>query len=164
MCIGIFKNKWKSFEPTIEYLSVVNGLNSVTKLHQYSQKFKYIAEKKDYWKTPVEFYNDGGGDCEDWARWYVDILVRIIKIDGARFVIHSGYDKARWGNKKKCHAICVFPYQGKFGVFSNNQLYIGLSGYEGAGHITFPDGLKYQEIRSWEGKVLEKKYQWFRTF
>jgi len=29
--------------------------------------FKYIADEKDHWKTPSEFENDGGGDCEDFA-------------------------------------------------------------------------------------------------
>ena len=166
MCI--FKNKWKSFEPTTEYLSVVNGLTSVSKLYDYSKsKFIYIAEKKDYWETPIEFMSNGGGDCDGWARWYVDILVRIIKIDDARFVIHSGYDKARWGNKiwnVKCHAICVFEWQGKFGVFSNNELYIGIDSHEDAGKITFPDGLKYMEIRNSEGKAISRKFKLWGIF
>jgi len=162
MCIVI--NKWKSFEPTQEYLSVVKGLTSIIKLYQYSQKFKYIAEKGDHWKTPVEFMNDGGGDCEDWARWHVDILVRIISIEEARFVIHSGYDKKRWGNKMMCHAICVFPYQGELALFSNNLFKTGYKDYIEAGHYTFPDVLKYMEIKDWQGKVLEKKRKWFGTF
>jgi len=162
MCI--FKNKWKDFEPTKQYLSVVSGLTSVSKLYQYSQKFKYIAEKGDHWKTPVEFMNDGGGDCEDWARWYVDILVRIIKIEEARFVIHSGYNKKRWGNKLMHHAITVLPYQGKLALFSNNQFKTGYKDYIETGYFTFPDGLKYQEIRDWQGKVLSRKFKIFGTF
>lgn len=44
MCI--FLNKWKSFEPTTKYLSVVSELTSITKLYDYSQKFEWVAEKK----------------------------------------------------------------------------------------------------------------------
>jgi hypothetical protein len=28
---------------------------------------KYIPETGDYWKSPREFFRDGGGDCEDFA-------------------------------------------------------------------------------------------------
>lgn len=157
------RNKWKDFEPTKQYLSVVSGLTSVTKLHNYLKQFKPKAEKgwRDYWKTPIEFIEnkDEPNDCEDFARFAVDVLVRIIGIDGARFVIHSGYDKSRWKGVKY-HAICIFPYKGKLAVFDFNKLYTGLSSYEGAGHITFPDGLKYQEVRDWQGKILSKKRKW----
>lgn len=162
MCIVI--NRWKDFEPTEQYLLIIKGLTSISKLHQYSQKFKYIAEKRDKWKTPVEFMNDGGGDCEDWARWYVDILVRITKIEDARFVIHSGYDKKRWGNKKYCHAICALSYQGKLALFSNNRFRTGYKDYIETGYYTFPDGLKYMEVRDWQGKILEKKRKWIGVF
>lgn len=164
MCI--FRNKWKDFEPTKQYLSIVSGLTSVTKLHNYSQKFKYIAEKGDYWKTPIEFLNDGGGDCEDFARFTLDVLHRILDIEG-KFVIQSGYNKASWGNKiwnVKCHAICVFEWQGKFGVFSNNQLYAGIDNYENAGKILFVDGLKSQIVRDWQGKILSRKYKLIGVF
>ena len=97
-------------------------------------------------------------------RFTVDVLVRIIGIEEARGLIHYGYDKARWGNKKKGHAITVFPYRSKLAVFSNRELYTGINNYEEAGHIAFPDGLKYQEIRDWQGKILEKRYQWFGKF
>jgi len=165
MCIGVLKNKWKKFEPTAEYLSIVSGLTSILKLHNYSKNnFKYIAEKRDKWKAPIEFMADGGGDCEDWARWYIDILVRIIKVDDPRFVIHSGYNKKRWGDKKMCHAITVLPYSGKLALFSNQIFKTRYQDFIGTGHYTFPDGLKYQEVRDWQGKVLEKKSQWFGTF
>ena len=28
---------------------------------------KYIPDNNDYWKSPIEFERDGGGDCEDFA-------------------------------------------------------------------------------------------------
>lgn len=169
MCI--FRNKWKDFKPNQKYLSVVSGLTSVAKLHDYLKQFKPKAESagKDNWKTPWEFIEnkDEPNDCEDLARFAVDVLVRIIGIDKARFIIQSGYDKERWGNKiwnVKCHAICVFEYQGKFGVFSNNELYTGIDSYEDAGRITFKDGLKFQQVRDWTGKILSKKYKIFGVF
>lgn len=162
MCFVI--NKWKSFTPTKQYLSIVSGLTSVTKLHQYSQKFKYIAEKGDYWKTPIEFLNDGGGDCEDFARFTLDVLHRILNIEGARFVIHSGYDKKRWGNKLGCHAITVFPYNGKLALFNNNEFKTGYKDYIDTGHYTFIDGLKTMVIRNNEGKIISRKFKIFGVF
>lgn len=162
MCI--FLNKWKSFEPTKEYLLVVNGLTSVTKLYQFIQQFQYTGEKGDIWQTPEEFLKNEHLDCEDFARFAVDVLVRVIKIDGARFVIHSGYNKARWGNKMMCHAITVFPYSGKLALFSVNKFKTGYKDYIETGHYTFPDGLKYMECRDWTGKILNRKWKIFGNF
>ena len=164
MCI--FLNKWKSFEPTTEYLSVVGGLTSVTKLHDFIQQFQWTGEKGDIWQTPEEFLKNEHLDCDDFMRFTCDILVRIMGIE-AKGLIHSGYDFKRWGNKiwnLKGHAITVFNYQGKFGVFSNNQLYTGLSSYEECGYKTFPDGLKFQEVRDYNGKVLSRKFRIFGVF
>ena len=166
-----FKRKWRQFVPTQKYLSVVGGLTTITKLHNYLKQFKWQGEKtwKDYWKTPIEFIEnkDNNNDCEDFARFAVDVLVRIIHIEEAKFVAHIGYNKKEWGSKiwnLRGHVICVFPSEGKFGVFNNNQLYIGINSYEDAGKLTFPDGLKYQEIRNWEGKILSRKFKLFGTF
>ena len=88
MCI--FFNKWKSFEPITQYLSIVSGLTTITKLHNYLKQFKWQGEKawKDYWKTPIEFIEnkDNNNDCEDFARFAVDVLVRIMGITEARFL------------------------------------------------------------------------------
>ena len=164
MCIVI--NKWRTFEPTKQYLSIVSGLTSVDRLHSYLKQFKWQGEKGDHWKTPMEFIEnkDKNNDCEDFARFTVDVLFRVMDKIGARFVIHSGYNKEIWGNKCKCHAITVFPYEGKLAVFSNNRLYKGIDSFEDAGKILFVDGLKYQEVRSWQGKVFSKRRKWIGTF
>lgn len=163
-----FRNKWKDFEPNQKYLSIVSGLTSVSKLYNYLKQFKWQGEKgwRDYWKTPLEFIEnkDKDNDCEDFARFAVDVLVRIIGIDDTRFIVHCGYNKERWGNKKYCHAICVFPYQGKLAVFNNQQFKTGFENHIETGHLTFPDGLKSQVIRDWQGKVLKRRYQLFGTF
>lgn len=35
------------------------------------QRYSYQKETKDYWKSPREFENDKGGDCEDFALYYL---------------------------------------------------------------------------------------------
>jgi len=161
MCI--FKNKWIKFTPTDKYLQVVKDLTSVAKLHNFIMQFQYTGEKGDVWQTPEEFLKNKHLDCDDFMRFTVDVLVRIIKID-AKGVISSGYDKTRWGNKKLCHAITVFPYRGKLALFSNMEFKTGYNSYEDACKYTFPDGLKYMEIRDWQGKVLSRKFKIFGTF
>lgn len=164
MCI--FKDKWpKDFEPTKQYLSVVSRLTSVLKLYNYSKdNFVYIAEKIDHWCDPIEFMENGGGDCENWTRWYVDILVRIQKKEDARFIIHSGYNKKRWGDELHHHAICVFKYQGKYAVLDVKQFASGYESHLVTGYRMFPDGITRMVVRDWQGKILEKKRKWIGTF
>lgn len=158
MCI--FKDKWKQFTPTAEYLAVVKDLTTINKLYQFIQQFKRKEDIKDYWQTPEETLILLTYDCDDSMRFTVDVLKRVMGIE-AKGIIQSGYDYERWGKVKHCHAITVFPYQGSLAVFSNKRLYTGINSYEEAGYITFPDGLKYQEVRDWQGKILEKKRKWF---
>ncbi len=156
MCI--FKNKWKDFEPTTKYLSVVGGLTSVTKLHNYLKQFKWQGEKGDHWKTPWEFIEnkDNNNDCEDFARLAVDVLVRIIGIKEARFIAYYAGLKG--------HAICAFPYRGKYSVFSNNELLHGFTDYIGIGHKFFPKGFRSMVVRDWQGKIIKKTRKWIGTF
>ena len=34
---------------------------------KYVASFEYQDDPKGYWKSPMEFERDGGGDCEDFA-------------------------------------------------------------------------------------------------
>jgi len=160
MCI--FRNKWKDFEPSEKYLKTVEPLTSVGLLHNFIQQFKRKEDIKDYWQTPEETLNRLTYDCDDSMRFTVDVLKRVMGIE-ARGLIHSGYDKSRWKGIRH-HAICAFPYQGKFGVFSNRQLYTDIDSFEDAGKIMFKDGLRYQEVRDWQGKILSKRRKLFGTF
>ena len=165
MCIS-FKNKWTKFEPTQEYLDVVKGLTSVTKLYQFIQQFKRKEDVTDYWQTPEETIILLTYDCDDSMRFTVDVLKRVMGIE-ARGIISSGYNNARWGNKiwnVKCHAITIFPYNGKFALFSNREFKTGYNSYEDACKYTFPDGLKSMIIRDWQGEILSKKSQLMGTF
>jgi len=163
MCISIFKNKWQKFTPTEEFLYAIKDLTSIKKLHEFLKTYTWIKEIKDYWKTPEEFLLESG-DCEDFSIFALYILVKVIGIEEARFVFHNGYDYERWGKTKKGHAICAFPYRDKLAIFDQNKFKSGFDDYEEIGHYTFPDGLKYQEVRDWQGKILSRKYNWFRTF
>lgn len=165
MCISKrrWANSWTKFEPTSKYLLAVRDLTSITKLHDFLQDYEYTGEKGDIWQTPEEFLKNEFLDCDDFMRFNVDVVKRIIKIE-SRGIIHSGYNKKRWGNEIVHHGICVFPYQGKLGMFNNRRLILGIESYEDAGRITFLDGLKGQQVRDPEGKILSDKYKWFGTF
>ena len=156
MCI----NRWRKFNPTDEYLSIINQLNTVEKLRNYMEKIEYIAEKIlwDKWQTPIETIKRGKGDCEDFAILAVDVLVRIIKIVEARFISYIGRHIGQG------HSVCVFPYKAKLYVFSNNNLVAYGKDYIDIGHLFFEDGLKCMEIRDYKGNVLERKIKIFGTF
>jgi len=161
-----FKNKWTKFKPTTEYLSAVKDLTTVDKLYHFIQKFKRKEDVKDYWQDPEETLILLTYDCDDSMRFTVDVLKRVMGID-AKGIISSGYDFARWGNKiwnVKCHAICVFPYNGKFALFSNMEFKSGYNSYEDACKYTFPGGLKSMVVRDWQGKVESRKFKLFGTF
>ena len=167
MCFKKQLNKWTKFVPTQEYLDAVKRLTTVTKLYQFIQQFTRKEDKTDYWQTPEETLNRMTYDCDDTMRFTVDVLVRVIGIKEARGIISSGYNNARWGNKiwnVKCHAITVFPYQGKLAIFSNKEFKSGYNSYKDACKYTFPDGLKSMIVRDWEGKILSKKSQLIGTF
>ena len=157
------KDKWQKFEPTKEFLGIVKEFTSISKLHLFLQRYTWVKEKKDYWKTPEQFMLESG-DCEDFARFAVDVLVRIIKQDKARFICYSGYNHEKNSNELKGHAICAFPYRGKLAIFSNNKFHSGFNNYVEIGHKYYPDGLKSMEVRNSEGKILEKKRPLFGTF
>lgn len=40
---------------------------SLRDVNEYINSFEYQGEDDDTWKSPVQFYADGGGDCEDFA-------------------------------------------------------------------------------------------------
>jgi len=162
MCM--FLNKWRQFEPTTDYLSAIKGFNTITKLHNYILKYKYVSDKKDYWQTPVETFIRGKGDCEDFARFTTDVLVRIQNRENVRFIVYEGYYISNGKKLRKGHAVTVFPYHERYSIFSNNELLHQYNDYLAIGHKFYPDGLKYMEIRDWNGKVLSKKWKLFGTF
>lgn len=165
--------RWRKFIPTQQYLSVISGLTSVQKLHSYVQEFHYEWDiikilwwkvMWDYWQTPEQTLDRKAGDCEDSAIFNVDVLGRVQNID-AKLILYFGYNFERFGYKLWMgHAVCVFPYQGLYSVFSNQELTHAFKDYLHVGHAFYPDGLKYMEVRDWKGKRISRKLKLFGTF
>lgn len=145
---------------------IFNGISTVSikSLEKISNKHYYDIEVEDNHNFVLADSGVISHNCEDWARWYVDILVRIQKKEDARFIIHSGYNKARWGDELHHHAICVFKYQGKYAVLDVKQFASGYESHLATGYRMFPDGITRMEIRDWQGKILEKKRKWIGVF
>ena len=163
MCIS-FKNKWLKFTPTQKYLDAVKYVKTITELDYFLDRITYTSDDKDYWQTPEETLNRGKGDCDDFARFALDILVRIQKREDVRFVIYRGYYTKDGVKKYSGHVVCIFPYNGKYSVFSNTKYYTLKDNYIDIGHIFYPKGLRYMEIRNDEGKVISRKYKLWGTF
>jgi len=148
--------RWRKFKPSKEYLSIVNGLTTVEKLYSYIQRFHYewdvikILWWKilwDYWQDPEQTLQRRAGDCEDSAIFNADVLGRVQNID-AKLILFFGYNRKRFGWKFWMgHAVCIFPYQGKYSMFSNQSLAHGYNNYLQIGKNFYPDGLKYLEVR-----------------
>ena len=103
-------------------------------------------------------------NCEDSAIFNCDILGRVQNID-AKMLLLFGYNRKRFGWKFWMgHAVCIFPYQGRYSMFSNQSLTHGYDSYEQIGHSFYPDGLKYMEVRNHTGKVLSRKFKLFGKF
>jgi hypothetical protein len=159
------KDKWRQFEPTANYLAAVEKLDTVEKLHNYMEyNLRYVSDEKDYWQTPEETFIRGAGDCEDMARFALDVLVRIQNIVNARWIAYTGYYLKEGKKVRSGHAVCVFPLNEKYAVFSNNSLEYNFENYIDIGHDSYPEGLKKMEIRDWTGKILETKTNYYGTF
>lgn len=57
---------------TIALIVLLSGCSSpvpskVVQVNDVVNRYRYVNEKDDIWKTPEQFYRDGGGDCEDFA-------------------------------------------------------------------------------------------------
>jgi len=153
-----FKRKWTKFTPTQNYLDAVKDITTVSKLDLFLNNIKPKADVGDYWQTPEETLNLLTGDCEDYARLALDILVRVMGITDARFVVYNGYIVS---NKKGGHAVCVFQENNQLSVFTGFALKKGFTDYEEIGHSFYPKGIKYMEVRNDEGKVVSRKFKLF---
>ncbi len=159
MCIAKRK-KWTEFTPSPAYLQTVEGLTTVPLLLLFVQCFQWTGESgKDIWQTPEEFLRNFEIDCDDFMRFTCDVLKRVMGIEAVG-IVQSGYYSEGLG----CHAITVFPYEGKLAVFSNDYLYLGIDSYEDAGKILFTGGLKSQVVYDWQGNVLSRRFKVIGTF
>lgn len=78
---------WKKVITTNQSKSTIEKLESVnTFINQFEFKsdIEYTGAE-DYWKTPIEFVVDGGGDCEDFAiAKYFTLLLMQVPMDTLR--------------------------------------------------------------------------------
>ena len=159
------KDKWQKFEPTQNYIDVVSKLDTIEKLHDYMIKnIRYVSDEKDYWQVPEETLIRCAGDCEDFARFAIDVLVRVQKIDNVRWIFYVGYYRVNGKNIRKGHAVCVFPEDEHYNVFSNDSLLKCFDNYVDIGHDFYPFGLKRMEIRNWQGKMIDLRVNYLGTF
>lgn len=54
------------YEIESDELLTVKRINYYFNQYPYKEDFK-TRNQSDYWKTPAEFYDDNGGDCEDYS-------------------------------------------------------------------------------------------------
>lgn len=60
---------------------------------------KYIKEEVNYWKSPIEFYADGGGDCEDFS---------------AALIYELGPDASAVCYRREDGVHCIVLYNGEY--------------------------------------------------
>jgi len=159
------KDKWQKFIPTENYLEAVSKLDTIDKLHNYMKlNLRYVSDVKDYWQTPEETLIRSAGDCEDMARFAIDVLVRVQKLDDVRFICYDGYYMKNGKKARSGHAVCVFPVDEEYSFFSNNSLLEGFESYLQIGHESYPLGLKKMEIRNWQNYLIDLRVRYFGTF
>lgn len=107
--------KWGRFLKKIKSLPLREQINEV---NTYFNRHQYIIDpvnwgKKDYWATPVQFFNKNG-DCEDYAiSKYISLRKLGVPVKDMRIVV------LRDLNLKVAHAILVVYHQGKPLILDN---------------------------------------------
>ena len=74
---------------------------------------RYVADKADEWKTGKKTWQDGIGDCEDFAACVVD-LCKEIGFE-ARVMVFYGKDA------KEAHAVAIGRHEGQMWMSSNGE-------------------------------------------
>jgi hypothetical protein len=84
---------------------------------------KYIADPEHYWKSPKEFFADGGGDCEDFA----SALVYLLGTNASSIRISMVFSKTT-------HRIVkydgMFLEPGKYGIYYDANNLVILAEYD----------------------------------
>lgn len=70
----------KDIDPFPEYASLSFFLHSLKDIDHFNTilqtRFQYQQDDGDLWKTPEQFYFDGGGDCEDYAFFVAYVFLK----------------------------------------------------------------------------------------
>lgn len=65
---GNIQKRFNAWAKLIESQRNKPESEQLEKVNSFFNQFEYqLDELEDYWKSPVEFIVDGGGDCEDYA-------------------------------------------------------------------------------------------------
>jgi predicted transglutaminase-like cysteine proteinase len=107
--------KWLTFLKKVGSLPLRDQIN---KVNTYFNSLRYIVDpvnygKKDYWATPIQFFNKNG-DCEDYAiSKYISLRKLGVPVKDMRIVV------LRDLNLKVAHAVLVVYYKGKPLILDN---------------------------------------------
>ncbi|KTC75188.1 periplasmic protein [Legionella birminghamensis] len=87
---GMAKKRFLAWEKLIVQYRKSSTPEKLTVTNDFFNQFTYINDDSfkgatDYWKTPQEFVNDGGGDCEDFSiAKYFTLLAMDVPIEALR--------------------------------------------------------------------------------
>jgi len=115
--IGVTSFMWSDLDKPISRWGI-RGLNK--QINRFSKQvnssFMYQKEEKDIWKSPVQFIEDGGGDCEDFALfYYASMLLLGWPSERLRLVV-------LWDSQvKEYHAVLLARMENEAFVFDNNM-------------------------------------------
>ena len=167
-------SKWRNWKPTDEYLWEVQNVDTIAKLQTLMSKFVYKWDRIkilfweilwDNWQMADESLSKMYGDCEDAAILALDILGRIQNKEDARLIVAFGYRMKDNKRKYDGHAVTAFDNgNGKYDIFTNNKMEHNFNDLLEIGHKFYPLGLKYMEVRDWQGNVISRKFRIFGTF
>ena len=167
-------NRWHNWSPTNEYLSAVSQLDTITKLKSLMSKFVYKWDTLkilfwtvlwDNWQMPDQSLKDMFGDCEDAAILALDVLGRIQHREGARLIVTFGYYMTNNKPKLMGHVVTAFEDgKGGYNIFSNDAIEYGFIDFMAISRRFYPLGLKWQQVRNWEGKILNNRFKLFGVF
>ncbi len=107
--------KWLAFLKKVGSLPLRDQIN---KVNTYFNSLQYIVDpvnygKKDYWATPIQFFNKNG-DCEDYAiSKYISLRKLGVPVKDMRIVV------LRDLNLKVAHAVLVVYHKGKPLILDN---------------------------------------------
>lgn len=107
--------KWSTF---LKKVGSLPRRDQITNVNTFFNSLRYIVDpvnygKKDYWATPIQFFNKNG-DCEDYAiSKYISLRKLGVPVKDMRIVV------VRDLNLKVAHAILVVYHKGKPLILDN---------------------------------------------
>lgn len=107
--------KWDAF---LKKTGSLTRRDQIDEVNSYFNRLQYIVDpvnygKKDYWATPIQFFNKNG-DCEDYAiSKYISLRKLGVPVEDMRIVV------LRDLNLKVAHAVLVVYHKGEPLILDN---------------------------------------------